>query len=119
MNISMLDRYLTAIVSMPESSRRVNYGGADQEPAPDDGFMFESAKEGAADDRVHTPAHHRDYRIIAGFERPRPQPTFLKRRTQEGVAQSVIADVSCVGYLRARNSSIDACSRALPSWTAI
>jgi len=106
MNISMLDGYLSAIVSMPEFVppsnwlprvwNRVDYGG-DQEPGPDDGFAFESTQEA---ERMPGLILRRMNEIIADFEQARLRPIFLKRRAEEGVAQSVFADVWCVGYLR-------------------
>jgi len=107
MNISMLDGYLTAIVSMPEFVppshwlprvwSRVYYDGANQELAPDNGFVFASAQE---EQRMTGFILRRMTEIIGDFERARLQPIFLKRRAEEGVAQPVFADVWCVGYLR-------------------
>jgi uncharacterized protein len=108
MNISMLDGYLSAIVSMPELCPPSNWlprvwnrvefdGSADQERAPDDGFAFESAQEAQ---QITGLVLRRMNEIVGDFERARLRPIFLKRRAEDGVAQSAFADVWCVGYLR-------------------
>jgi uncharacterized protein len=108
MSISMLDGYLTAILSMPEPippsewlprvwSRGEGDDGANQERQPDDGFTFESAEEAQ---RLTGLVLRRKNEIIQDFEEGMLQPIFLKRRAEDGVAQSVFADVWCVGYLR-------------------
>jgi hypothetical protein len=91
MNISMLDGYLTAIVSMPEFVppshwlprvwRRVDDGGADQEPAPDDGFVFASAQE---EQRMTGFILRRMTEIMGDFEQARLQPIFLKATRRGG-----------------------------------
>jgi uncharacterized protein len=107
MNLSMLDGYLTAIVSIPEFIppsewlprvwRGEGDGGADQERQPDDGVTFESSEEAK---RLAGLVLRRMNEIIRDFEQETLQPIFLKRCAEDGVTQSVFADAWCVGYLR-------------------
>ena len=115
MNISMLDGYLTAIVSGPELispsewlprvwSRGEGNGG-DQERQQDNDVTFESVEEAK---RLSGLVLRRMDEIIRDFEQETVQPIFLERRTEDGAARSVFADVWCVGYLRGMTLHADA-----------
>jgi len=115
MNISMLDGYLTAIVSMPEFVppshwlprvwSRVYYDGANQELAPDDGFVFASAQE---EQRMTGFILRRMTEIIGDFERARLQPN-LPQATRRGGRGPIGVRRCLVRRLPARHGGTRGC----------
>jgi uncharacterized protein len=93
MNLSMLDGYLTAIVSGPEfpapSAWLSQVWG--QEESGDDGFAFTSIEETK---HVHSLVLRRMNEISHDFERGEINPIFLTSENAE------IANMWCVGYTR-------------------